>query len=177
MRIATGNLAPDFTATVYAREPLTLSQLRGRKVWLAFFRYAGCPLCNLRVHQMIGRYAGWESQGLSIVAVFQAPVDEVAANVGEQDAPFPIVCDPDEKLYRLYGLEHSLAGYLSPKNLPLLAEALKEGFTPGPMHGTKTRLPADFLIDESGRIVEAFYAPVIGEHIPFERVDAFAARR
>ncbi|MFZ5697124.1 MAG: redoxin domain-containing protein [Pseudomonadota bacterium] len=65
----------------------------GQKVWLAFFRYAGCPLCNLRVHQMIQRHDAWERQGLKIVASFQAPVEEVAANVGEQNAPFPIVCD------------------------------------------------------------------------------------
>ena len=176
MRIVTGTLAPDFTATVYAREPLTLSDLRGQKVWLAFFRYAGCPLCNLRVHQMIQRYDGWEKQGLKIVAVFQAPVEEVASNVGEQNAPFPIVCDPDENLYRLYGLEASLGGYLSPKNLPLMAEALKEGFLPRTMHGTKTRLPADFLIDATGKIVETFYAETIGDHIPFERIDAFLKR-
>lgn len=173
MRITTGTTAPDFTAAVYARKPLTLSKLRGRKVWLAFFRYAGCPLCNLRVHQMIQRYPDWDAQRLAIVAVFQAPGDEVATHVGEQNAPFPIVCDPDEHLYRLYGLEASLAGYLSPKNMPLLAEALKEGFRPGPMHGTKTRLPADFLIDENGVVVDAFYAGHIGDHIPFERVDAF----
>jgi peroxiredoxin Q/BCP len=176
MRITQGTIAPDFTATVYHRDPLTLSSLRGQKVWLAFFRYAGCPLCNLRVHQMTQRYRAWEKQGLAIVAVFQAPVDEVEANVGQQNAPFAIVCDPDEELYRLYGLEASLSGYLSPKNLPLAAEALKAGFMPGTMHGTKTRLPADFLIDETGKIIETFYAPVIGEHIPFERVDAFLKR-
>jgi len=176
MRITKGTLAPDFTATVYQRDPLTLSALRGRKVWLAFFRYSGCPLCNLRVHQMIQRHEAWERQGLQIVAVFQAPVHEVEANVGKQNAPFPIVCDPDEELYRLYGLEASLAGYLSAKNLPKMAEALKEGFIPGTMHGTKTRLPADFLIDATGKVVDTFYAPTIGDHIPFERIDAFLAR-
>ena len=176
MRIMTGQQAPDFTATVYAREPLTLSALQGRKVWLAFFRYAGCPLCNLRVHQMIQRHDAWAAQGLSIVAVFQAPVEEVASNVGEQNAPFPIVCDPDEKLYALYGLEASLAGFLSPKNLAHAAEAARAGFLPGTMHGTKTRLPADFLIDETGRVVETFYADTIAEHIPFARIDAFLAR-
>lgn len=176
MRMTAGSTAPDFTATVYRRDPLTLSSLRGQKVWLAFFRYAGCPLCNLRVHQMIQRYDGWEAKGLKIVAVFQAPVAEVETNVGEQNAPFPIVCDPGEKLYALYGLEASLAGYLSVKNLPKMAEALKEGFTPGTMHGTKTRLPADFLIDENGKIVETFYADTIGDHIPFERIEAFLAK-
>lgn len=176
MRINTGTEAPDFTATVYGREALTLSTLRGQKVWLAFFRYAGCPLCNLRVHQMIQRYDDWQRRGLQIVAVFQAPVAEVEANVGKQNAPFSIVCDPTEALYRLYGLEASLAGYLSPKNMPAIAEALREGFMPGAMHGTKTRLPADFLIDAGGSVVDAFYATTIGDHIPFERVEAFLSR-
>lgn len=173
MSLHTGMMAPDFTATVYRRDPVTLSTFRGRKLWLAFFRYAGCPLCNLRVHQMIQRYPRWQQKGLEILAVFQAPVEEVARNVGEQNAPFAIICDPDEALYRLYELEASLAGYISPKNIPLMAEAFKQGFLPGAMHGTKTRLPADFLIDEAGKITELFYAPTIGEHIPFERVDAF----
>lgn len=176
MRIQAGQYAPDFTATVFARAPLTLSSLRGQKVWLAFFRYAGCPLCNLRVHQMIQRHDAWQQRGLAIVTVFQAPEQEVAANVGEQDAPFPIVCDPDEQLYALYGLEASLAGFLSPKNVPLALEALKAGYGPGTVHGTRTRLPADFLIDETGKVVETFYAGHIGEHIPFERIDAFVGR-
>lgn len=173
MRIAVHQPAPDFEAEVFDAPPLRLSRLRGKPVWLAFFRYAGCPLCNLRVHQMIGRFAEWQHQGLQMVAVFQAPAEEVRRNVGKQRAPFPIVCDPDERLYQLYGLEASLAGYVHPANLPLMAQATAAGFLPGTMHGTKTRLPADFLIDADGTVREVFYAETIGAHIPFERVDAF----
>lgn len=173
MRLTIGTPAPDFTATVYRRDPLTLSSLRGSKLWLAFFRYAGCPLCNLRVHQMIQRYDSWQQQGLTIVAVFQAPVEDVEAHVGKQNAPFPIVCDPEERLYQLYGLESSLSGFLAPGNLPAVASATMAGFLPGTTHGTKTRLPADFLIDRQGVIQDVFYAPIISEHIAFERVDTF----
>lgn len=176
MRLATGQTAPDFTAEVFDGPPLVLSALRDHKVWLAFFRYAGCPLCNLRVHHMIARYADWQQQGLRIVAVFQAPQDEVRRNVGKQRAPFPIVCDPNEHLYQLYGLEASLAGYVHPANMPLIAQATAAGFLPGTMHGTKTRLPADFLIAPGGQLADVFYAPIIGEHIPFERVDAFVSK-
>ncbi len=96
MRIAAGQTAPDFTATVHGSKPLlTLSALSGRKVWLAFFRYAGCLLCNLRLHQMIERYRDWSAKGLEIVAVFQAPVEQVAHYVGKQKAPFRVVCDCD----------------------------------------------------------------------------------
>lgn len=176
MRLQPGSAVPDFTADVFAGPALTLSSLRGNPVWLAFFRYSGCPLCNLRVQQMITRYAELTATGMRIVAVFQAPLDEIARNVGKQNAPFPIVSDPDEKLYALFGLEASLSGYISPANAPIMVDAVKAGFLMGTMHGTKTRLPADFLIDAQGQLVEAFYAPIIGAHIPFERVERFVAQ-
>jgi hypothetical protein len=37
-------------------------------------------------------------------------------------------------------------------------------------------MPADFLIDESGKIVEAYYGKDAGDHISFERVDYFASK-
>lgn len=38
---------------------------------------------------------------------------------------------------------------------------------------TNNILPADFLIDENGYIVEAYYGQDIGDHIPFERIENF----
>lgn len=35
-------------------------------------------------------------------------------------------------------------------------------------------LPADFLIDEFGRIQEVYYGKDAGDHIPFERIEQFA---
>ena len=47
---------------------------------------------------------------------------------------------------------------------------------PGPPEGTKTRIPADFLINPDGTIHEVYYGEKIGDHIPFERVEAFLNR-
>ncbi|HTM70298.1 MAG TPA: hypothetical protein VL118_05415, partial [Luteimonas sp.] len=41
---------------------------------------------------------------------------------------------------------------------------------------TNNLLPADFLIDEDGRIVEAYYGSDAGDRIPLERVELFLAR-
>ncbi len=82
--------------------------------------------------------------------------------------------DPDEKLYRLYGLETSFAGYVSPANLGRFASAISSGFGVGRMEGSKTRIPGDFLIDADGRIGSAYYGEVIADHIPFDRVERFA---
>jgi hypothetical protein len=37
-------------------------------------------------------------------------------------------------------------------------------------------MPADFLIDEEGRIVEAYYGSDAGDRIPMERIELFLAR-
>jgi hypothetical protein len=41
---------------------------------------------------------------------------------------------------------------------------------------TTNLMPADFLIDEHGRIAEAYYGSDAGDRIPFERVELFLAR-
>jgi hypothetical protein len=41
---------------------------------------------------------------------------------------------------------------------------------------TSNLLPADFLIDEDGRIAECHYGSDAGDRIPFERVELFLAR-
>lgn len=173
MRISPPAEAPDLTLDTWDGSTVRLADHRGRKVWLAFFRYASCPLCNLRVHQMIERHAGYAESGLDVLGVFQSPPGSMRRYVATQAPPFPLLCDPEERVYARYGCESSLAGYVAPTNGPVLARAMSQGFLPGRMEGTKTRLPADFLIDEEGVVQEAFYASAIADHIPFERVDAF----
>jgi peroxiredoxin len=172
-----GEPAPDFTATTWAGATLRLADLRGRPLWLAFFRYASCPLCNLRVADIIERWPDLASCDLQLVAVFQSTPESIGRYVGRQEPPFPIICDPEEQLYRLYGVEHSLKALLAPSNVPLGIKAAARGFLPGRMDGTKSRVPADFLIDREGVIVDAFYGDTIGEHIPFARVMDFLDRK
>ena len=48
----------------------------------------------------------------------------MAKYVGRQNPPFPLVSDPEEKLYALYGLEAGLGAYLSPMNFGRLGQAM-----------------------------------------------------
>jgi peroxiredoxin len=45
-------LAPNFEAMNYLSERINLESYRGKKVWLSFYRYASCPLCNLRIDEI-----------------------------------------------------------------------------------------------------------------------------
>ncbi|MCO5168696.1 MAG: AhpC/TSA family protein [Planctomycetes bacterium] len=169
------NPAPELEARDHEGRLVRLGELQGPR-WLAFFRYASCPLCNLRVRGMIVRHEELAARGLSVVAVFQSPPASIARAVGAQRPPFPLVADPQEALYRLYGLEARLGALLAPANLGALGAALARGFLPGRPEGSITRVPGDFLIRADGVIDQAFYGRTIAEHIPFEAVDDFLRR-
>lgn len=63
MPIRAGQMAPTFEATTFRGEPIRFEQFRGEKVWLGFYRWASCPLCNLRVKEVIERRSLYESAG------------------------------------------------------------------------------------------------------------------
>ncbi len=52
-RLEVGQLAPDFTAVQLDGSSVRLRDFAGQNVWLAFFRWANCPLCNFRIHELL----------------------------------------------------------------------------------------------------------------------------
>ena len=83
-------VASDFSGQTWKGEPINLSQYKGKKIWLAFFRYSSCPLCNLRISEMITNYEKWQQKNLEILAVFQSGPDNIKRYVGKQEPPYPI---------------------------------------------------------------------------------------
>ncbi|MEW5848577.1 MAG: peroxiredoxin family protein [Myxococcota bacterium] len=177
MRLLPGQPAPDFTALTHDGRAVTLSSLRGQRVWLAFYRFASCPFCNLRMHQLMDGAPRWQAGGLRMLAVFHSSPAAVAEMVARRNVSFPILCDPDEDLYRRYGVETSVVGVLSPANIGKLREAQREGVLadlPKGADGRISRVPADFFIDERGIIQTAYYGKNISDHIPLDDVEGFS---
>lgn len=169
MRLTVGQEAPRFTATSVAGEPVELKQLFGRPIWLMFFRFALCPLCNLRVHQLVAHAPRFAKYDASVLAIFQSPREKLEGLVARQRPPFAVIPDPEMGLYRLYGVESGVKGLLSMALPKQLVQAAKLGFPIGrPSDGPATRIPADFLIDREGKIHTAFYGTHIGGHIPLD---------
>jgi len=163
---------------IYGSE-IGLEDYRGKRLLLSFFRYAGCPLCNLRVRRLSERYEELNGAGLHAVAVFESPRESVLKYVLKQSPPFPLVPDPERRLYELYGVTASWKAYfrvgLNPK---VMGEALiKERLMPGKIEGKWAMVPADFLVGPDLLIHEAFYGRDISEHIPLERVERFLGMR
>ncbi|MDF2652888.1 MAG: hypothetical protein K0Q73_8693 [Paenibacillus sp.] len=178
--LSKGEIAPDFTFTGVDGVPLQLSDLRGRKVLLAFFRNAACAMCNLRVRHFIRRYVQWRLQGLEIVALFESPETSMSQYVSRQEAPFPLIADPQANLYDLYDVEVSeekvQATMADTNTQKFVAEAAAEGFALTKEEGSNFyRIPAEFLIDENGIVQDAHYGQLVIDHLPLDVIDRFAA--
>ncbi|MCB9676920.1 MAG: AhpC/TSA family protein [Alphaproteobacteria bacterium] len=176
MTLAAGQLAPSFTAETFRGEPIALESFRGQKVWLGFYRWASCPLCNLRVSEVLERYAAFEEAGIQPIAVFQSSPGNIAKYVGAQDPPFPIIADPDMVLYEQYGVQVSWLGMLYPRVMMRALRAATKGLLRLDLgDGPLARVPADFLVDPEGLLYSAYYGSAISDHIPFDEIDRFGA--
>lgn len=166
MQLKSGSRAPSLNTVDFLGDAVSLESLKGHPVLLSFYRYASCPICNLRVHALIETFPQWSAQGLAVVGVFQSPKASISQYVGRQDAPFPIVPDPEMVLYKRFGVESRWLGLASVGVVRAALQAFRKGFMPGAVDGPFHRTPADFLIDAEGRIAVAHYGRDIDDHIP-----------
>jgi hypothetical protein len=100
--------------------------------------------------------------------------------VGTQPAPFPLIGDPANHLYRLYAVERSwwrlLKTFLTPATaLTTMRDgtyaAIVKGFRPGKIDAGIHRMPADFLIGPDQTVLRAHYGTFPGDHMPFEEIE------
>ena len=135
-----------------------------RRIHLQFRRFAGCPICNLHLRQIVLRHAEIEAAGIAEVVLFHSSVDELAPHA--EGLPFPLVADPEKHVYTEFGVGTSrkalrpaawgaIVAGVGRDAIPVLT-----GRKPGPprqITGGRLGLPADFLIDPTGRIAAAHH--------------------
>jgi peroxiredoxin len=167
-----GQSAKNFTIEDIAGKTVSLTDYRDKHLMLSFYRYASCPLCNLRVQHLIKQYPSYSQKGLQMIAVFQSPQASIRKYVGKQDIPFPVIADPERILYQEYGVESSWIGFIKGSlRLSALTSAATKGYLPGKMEGQKSIIPADFLICPDLTIQVAYYGKDIGDHLPIQKID------
>lgn len=173
-RLNVGDKAPDFEAIDTNGDTINLSNYKGQKVLIAFFRYAGCPVCNYRVHDLIENYDNIQSKGYKIIAVFESDNEVLKNYLIETQAQFRVIGDPKLALYKKYAVEKSLWKMLGSAFKKQPKEAIKKGNKlfqrKIKRDGNLTRLPADFIVDENGIIKAVHYGTNIGDHLPITEI-------
>ena len=153
---------------------IRLEDYKGKKLMVSFFRYASCPFCNLRVQELITRYASLKDQGLNIIVFFESNKESIMKYSGKRQVPFPIIADPDRIIYGKYGVTNSSVwGMIRGLTfrMPTMIRAMRNGHSPGKMEGDKYLLPADFLIGPDLLIENAHFGKDIGDHFSIKEVE------
>lgn len=176
MRLKSPAPAPQLVLKDVSGKPVAIGGRSGRRTLLCFFRDAACPFCNYRIYELTHHHASLSALGLDVIAVFTSTPGEVRRFVARKPRPFVVIADPTSAAHEAYGIERSFwrkwKGVFT--RIPTLLRGLRIVGVAG--LGTGNLMPADFLIDEDGHIVEAYYGNDAGDRIPFERVELFLAR-
>ncbi|MDX2136872.1 MAG: redoxin domain-containing protein [Chloroflexota bacterium] len=176
MALMSGQLAPDFETTDIHGASIAVRDFRGRRLMLAFFRFAACPYCNLRVHELMSKANLWQDH-LPIIAVFQSPTETLLRHRNLQNFPARIIADPEMRLFHLYEGELSTAKFITGhfRRVPQWIQGVRAGaFDAGTTLGELRLVPAEMLIDEQGIIQRAYYGRDVTDHLPLRDVTRFA---
>ena len=175
MRLRPGDEAPPFSAETIEGRPLSLKEFAGKPLLLMFYRYASCPMCNLRIRDFAQHFPRLHKRGLEVVAFFHSPARNIRANAGKHRFPFHLVADPKFSVYQSYGIETSWPRFFLSMLLPSFyvdwIRAMGHGIWGG-VDWQMGKMPADFLIGPDGRIVKVHYGRDIGDHLPVQEVEA-----
>src|SRR5688572_5417135 len=113
MRLKIGDAAPEFSAKDAKGGEIRLSSFTGKKTLLVFFRYAGCPFCNLALDRLLAAYPRLASHGLNVIAFFQSDRALTERYILRRHVvPFPVIPDPERDTYDRYGVESSVIAAL-----------------------------------------------------------------
>jgi peroxiredoxin Q/BCP len=157
MKLNVGDEAPLLTAESVNKGAVRLEDYRGRMVLLVFGRYFGCPVCKLDFDRLLEMIED-EAHGFDVIYVTQSSSESSKEYLEGLDVEFPVI--PAENINGRYPLYDDYGvGRIGLTTMPGLLrrarEARKAGKVHGPYEGIETQSPADFVIDEGGRIVWA----------------------
>lgn len=175
--------APDFDLIDIFDRKVNLKEYHGKRILIAFFRHAGCPFCNTRVHSLQKIHSDLKSKGLEMVFFFESTKQTlISSEFHKAISPIPLIADPDKEWYEAYGVENS--GTKSVKShftsfFQKVIEAKMKGLPVHWMSGNESikTIPAEFLIDEKGMVKKMHYAKGLRDRMEIETITKFAERR
>jgi thioredoxin-dependent peroxiredoxin len=180
MRLESKLKAPVFKLNDIYGRLIDLEAYQDRKIFLGFFRHAGCPFCNLRVHALTKVHQELKAKGLEMIFFFESKESVLLRSSFHKDvSPIPLIADPERKIYDAYGLEKSLAKSSISHIATFVQTAFKAGAEGLPTHMMKSgesfsTMPAEFLIREGLVIDFVHYSDRLNDRMSVDMIKAFA---
>lgn len=173
-------LAPPIDAIDIFDRRIRLRDYWGKRVLVAFFRHAGCPFCNTRVHRLQSKHREFQALGLEMIFFFESEQRLLLGNHFHKSvSPIPIIADPEKNFYSAYGIETSLGKSLKSHAttfFPNAISALLKGLPVHYMSGKESlsTIPAEFLLDEYGMVKKLLYSTSLTDRMSIGEIEEFA---
>ena len=71
-RLSPGDQVTELRGITYDGKAVTLSEFRGKALWIIFYRYATCPLCNVHLFEVEKLLPALRKAGVEVIAVFES---------------------------------------------------------------------------------------------------------
>lgn len=180
MKLTTDLAAPAFSVKDIFGRLIDLNDYRNKKIFIGFFRHAGCPFCNIRVHALMKVFDELKSKGLEMIFFFESKENVLLrSSFHKEVSPVPLISDPQKKIYDAYGLETSMYKSTVSHLTTFVQTAFKASKAGVPIHlmsggESLSTMPAEFLVGEGLVIKEVLYSDRLNDRMDIQRIRKFA---
>ncbi|MBY0424365.1 MAG: redoxin domain-containing protein [Cytophagales bacterium] len=174
--------APKFSLVDIFDRKISLEDYLGKKVMIGFFRHAGCPFCNIRVHSLLKVHEELKAKNLEMIFFFESTKSVMLQSSFHREvSPIPIISDSSKTWYNAYGLEESTAKSTTSHLTSFLQTAIKSKQLGVPMHlmasgESFSTMPAEFLLDEKLIIRKLHYSRSLTDRMNVKEIIEFAGK-
>lgn len=135
MAIEVGQIAPNFTLNDQDNNPVTLSDLKGKKVLLYFYPRASTPGCTVQAQGLRDTKAELDNLNVVVLGVSPDTPKKLTNFVNKQELNFTLLADEEKEVCEKYNV-WQLKKFMGRENMGVVRTS--------------------FLIDEEGNIEHIF---------------------
>jgi peroxiredoxin Q/BCP len=168
-KLEAGFRVHEFVVNTVLENIIRYDDLVTKKLWIAFYRYAGCPMCASHFDEALSHARLMKEQNVAYMAVFDCPRTKVLPRFKERASrEIMVIANDNLGLFENFGVEADPFKLLNMGTLKARFEAGKKGYSEESMSGNLARIPAHILVNAGGEVAHAHYGSHAGDHISWK---------
>lgn len=159
-----GDNVPCFSGQTHDQKPFSAKDFAGKKTLFLVYRYATCALCAVHREGVRPLVQAAKGKDINIVAIFETKAvdfssSQAAGAIGDllSSMDIPLLADPERTIYRAFRAR-------------TFFRAMRHGFRQRKILGRLGQLPAYFMVNEAGLLVEAHYGDHFADFLSLEKM-------
>ena len=154
MAIEAGQPAPDFTLNDQDNNPVTLSELQGKKVLIYFYPRASTPGCTVQAQGLRDTKAELDAHNVVVLGVSPDTPKKLTNFINKQELNFTLLADEDHATCEAYNV-WQLKKFMGKENMGVVRTSFLIDEEGNVRHQVVNDLPLGRDVDEMLRMVDA----------------------